>query len=345
MIRDCHFRSRLSHCLICLSCLLILIGGHNQVKAQKLRRQVNITRMGIPYGNYSGITRINDSLYAVVSDKDDVDGFHFFHIGFNLNNGKIKKVSRSEPSEYERNVARVAQAKRQQRDMEGIAFFAPNHSFFISGEADQSVLEYSFEGLPTGRELAVPAEFSLSNIQQNRGFESLTYNATTHLFWTTTEEPLRSDMNDSVTFLRIQSFNDSLLPSKQFIYEMDRPQRDKSSRIFVKGVPDMIAMDDGSLIVMEREILVTRKYLGSYCIIKLYRVGPNVDTTPLTKKLICKFKTKLVIGKLNLANYEGMCVGPTLNDGRQTILLINDSQNGQGNKIYRLKDYLKVIVL
>ncbi len=328
-----------------LLCVLILAGAQVRAGAQELRRQVNITRKGVPYGNYSGITRVNDSLYAVVSDKDDVDGFHFFNIEFNLNNGKIKKVRRSEPREYGKNAERARQAELRQRDMEGVAFFAPDTTFFISGEADQSVMEYSFDGLPTGRKLAVPAEFALGNIQYNLGFESLTYNAATHLFWTTTESSLRSDINDSVTILRIQSFNDSLNPVGQFVYTMDKPLRNKRPRIFAHGVPDMIAMDDGSLIVMERELLVTRKYLGSYCIIKLYRVVPDSATTPLFKTLLCKFKTKLNIGRLNLANYEGMCVGPTLNDGRQTIILINDSQNGQGNTLYRLKDYLKVIVL
>ena len=40
-----------------------------------------------------------------------------------------------------------------------------------------------------------------------------------------------------------------------------------------------------------------------------------------------------------------MCLGRKLNDGRQTIILISDSQDGAGNIIYRLKDYLKVIVI
>ena len=51
------------------------------------------------------------------------------------------------------------------------------------------------------------------------------------------------------------------------------------------------------------------------------------------------------IGQLNYANYEGMCLGPKLNDGRQTLILINDSQAGAGNSLYRLKDYIKIIIL
>jgi hypothetical protein len=40
-----------------------------------------------------------------------------------------------------------------------------------------------------------------------------------------------------------------------------------------------------------------------------------------------------------------MCLGIRLNDGTQTLLLICDSQAGQGNGIVSLKDYIKVIKL
>ncbi len=315
------------------------------VNAQQLMRQTNITRMEVPYGHYSGITHVSDSLYAVVSDKDEADGFHFLHISIDSVTGKIRHVRRSEPSRYKENQERSIRANLPQRDMEGIAYRSLSNTFFISGEADQRILEYSFDGLPTGRELSVQSGFGTNDIQSNLGFESLTYNDSTHLFWTTTEGALKTDRNKQPLTRHILSFTDGLQPAKQYIYEMDVPARKKNTfRTFVHGISDMLAMNDGSLIVMEREILIPRKYLGSYCIVKLYRVVPNDTTTPLHKQLICQFRTTLKIGKINFANYEGLCLGPTLTDGRQTILLINDSQNGQGNRLYRSKDYIKVIV-
>lgn len=325
--------------------LILLAAGIQTVPAQQLLRQTNITRMGVPYGHYSGITHVSDSLYAVVSDKDDADGFHFLHVSIDPVTGKVLRVSRHEPSKYEENKKRAQSLKLTQRDLEGIAYFPPSNSFFISGEADQRIMEYSFEGLPTGRELAVPHEFGIDKIQYNLGFESLTYNDSTRLFWTTTEGALKADELESPLLRRLQSFTTDLQPSRQYLYEMDKPLQKKKSRMFVHGVSDMLAMDDGSLIVMEREVLVTPKYLGSYCIVKLYRVVPDTTTTLLSKRLLCQFRTSLKVGKMNFANYEGLCPGPRLSDGRQTILLINDSQNGQGNKLYRAKDYIKVIVL
>ena len=49
--------------------------------------------------------------------------------------------------------------------------------------------------------------------------------------------------------------------------------------------------------------------------------------------------------RITFANYEGMCLGRTLPDGRQTLILVNDSQGGYRKGPFHLKDYIKVIVL
>jgi hypothetical protein len=65
----------------------------------------------------------------------------------------------------------------------------------------------------------------------------------------------------------------------------------------------------------------------------------------MIKKLLANFTTRLSGVSYNLANYEGMCLGQVLDDGTQTLLLINDSQGGAGNHGFRIKDYIKVILL
>ena len=45
---------------------------------------------------------------------------------------------------------------------------------------------------------------------------------------------------------------------------------------------------------------------------------------------------------LNWANYEGMCLGPKLEDGSQTIILISDSQSRYKGV---LQDWIKTLVL
>ena len=112
---------------------------------------------------------------------------------------------------------------------------------------------------------------------------------------------------------------------------------------------------------MERELSIPKNYNRAQCHIRLFSVKPSkgqaiaetslplreANTNSfLQKKLLYAFRTGIrLFGKKNFANYEGMCLGPKLADGRQTILLVADSQNRAGNSLYHLKDYIKVIVI
>ena len=58
----------------------------------------------------------------------------------------------------------------------------------------------------------------------------------------------------------------------------------------------------------------------------------------LEKTLLTRFNTSF----MNLANYEGMCLGPVLPDGRQTLLLLADSQDGSQGLT---GEYIQVLAL
>jgi hypothetical protein len=134
---------------------------------------------------------------------------------------------------------------------------------------------------------------------------------------------------------------------------MDAPTSSREAQWYAMGVSEMTALDDGRLFVLEREFYVPQTKLGSFVNCKLYVVDPSkgkqirVDdklslSSPfLEKRLMCEFKTSLSLFNFSIANYEGMCLGPTLKDGSRTLIMISDSQNQ-----YRgiLKDWFKVIV-
>lgn len=322
-------------------------------------KQHNMKRWGIPAGNYSGITHIEGDRYALISDKQEADGWTEVSISF-LPSGDIDRMQF------------VAQhyndeTRGNARDSEGIAY-VPGRGFFVSAESDQQILELSEEGKPTGRELSIPTYYSTSNIFPNYGFEALTYHADTGIFWTTTEQGLRSDVEvpsthkaPMPTLLRLQSFGPNLQPLKQYAYKTDAPETKRTSHLFAFGVPELLAFDDTTLIVMEREVNIPPKYNHAQCNIRLFSVNPHpsqaitetsiplreMDANSfLQKKLLYTFSTGIrILGKKSFANYEGMCLGPKLTDGRQTILLIADSQNRAGNSLYHLKDYIRVIIL
>lgn len=319
--------------------------------------QISLALFAIPAGNYSGIAPMGGEEYVIVDDKAKDDAFKVLNISIDEKKGKVIGVTMKESSV--RDVESVAA-----RDYEGVAFCKQRGAVFVSGEADQQILEYGLDGEPTGAKLDVPECFSLQNIRSNYGFESLTYNAVTQRFWTTSESTLKSDgessslqHRDTRNRLRLQSFGLDMKPNAMYAYEMDAPTVKKKKGQYFFGVPSMLATDDGRLIVMEREAFVAKRYFGSFCRIKLYEVDVNgaVEINEkqslvqlpasafVNKRLLCEFKTGISLFRYNFANFEGMCFGPQLADGSQTLFMIADSQGRYGNSLYRLKDYLRVM--
>ena len=138
-------------------------------------------------------------------------------------------------------------------------------------------------------------------------------------------------------------------------YRIDRAAPAEGVRTHLNGVPALCALPDGSLIVMERELIVPPRYLGSRCEVRLYRVraedlsvhlpAPNPQAAPVSKHLLARWATRLRLFRFDLANYEGLCLGRRLADGRQTLLCVSDAQGGAGCWWLRLHDVLRVVVL
>ena len=72
---------------------------------------------------------------------------------------------------------------------------------------------------------------------------------------------------------------------------------------------------------------------------KLYVVDPVHDNAGILRKSLL---TTITTGLLDLANYEGMCLGPVLPDGGRVLILVADSQAGYKGI---LRDWFKTIVL
>lgn len=347
--------------LVCIAFLLPL-----QLYAQLAQehKQQKLSKWDIGTAQYSGITAMGNGRYAVVSDKEPTDGFFVFCIAQDSVTGEVTNV---EIEGFFGNRRPFVDNKGfSLRDTEGIAYYHSAATIFISGEGDQQILEYDLQGQPTGRGLKIPYSFGIHNIYSNYGFEALTYNATSQRFWTTTESTLRSDgvaagpNNPGVhNLLRLQSFDNNLRPAAQYAYRMERSRLDDFGKFYACGVTALAALPDGRLAVLERELNVPKGYMGAEVINRVFMVSPNeaqqIDSSVdlrtldnnffLFKTPIAHFVTQLHPYRNTYANYEAMCLGATLADGRQTLLLLNDSQANTGFGPYRLKDYIKVLVL
>ena len=325
-----------------LAALLPLAVAAQDIKQElhaELKAQVEFPAT-VPAGNYSGITWLGGNEYAVVCDKARADGFFIFHINIDPDTGVISHAYTNE----------FRSSGYANRDMEGIAFMPKDTTIFISGEGDNSIKEYELKtGKYTGRELNVPD--SLRQSAPNYGFESLTYNAKQRHFWTVSESTLPIDgkpsslKNKHQNVLRLLCFDDSSLDMVgMYAYLMDYPEATaESSNGYCHGVSDLCALDDGRVLVMERELFVPPLRIGAWVNNKIYVVDPTEKMTGkfIEKKLLVEFKTKFTGFKNTFANFEGMCLGPKLNDGRQTLVLICDSQN----QLKKLKDWIMTIII
>ncbi len=324
-------RSHIAH----FSLLIFHLATNVALLAQTTALPQHHFKKTVPAGNYSGITWLGDNRYAVVNDKAAAAGFHLMTIDIDSITGEITSVR------ADTFITKGYPA----RDEEGICYMPSERTIFLSSEADHQILEYRMDGQRTGRQLAVPEVFKTA--ASNASLEALTYSADTHRFWTTSENTLTADgqcpdIHHKISNrLRLQSFGDHLQPLEQYWYETDtsvvKRQKGKSNL----GVSALAVLPDSSLIVLEREIYQRNKIMG-FVQVKLYRVYPTHHHPGdlLPKELLTSFRTRINLTARNIANYEGLCLGPRLADGSQVLLLVADSQNQ-----YRhiLRDWFKTI--
>ena len=169
----------------------------------------------VPAGNYSGITWIGGSQYAVANDKSPTTGFYLMSIDIDSITGNLLSVR----------LDTFLTCGQPTRDEEGVCYMPQNQTIFVSGEKDQEILEFNLQGQLTGRKLNIPEIFKTN--YPNRGFEALTYQQKTHRFWTTSENSLKVD-GEKPTIdkkvrnrLRFQSFGDDMQPKEQYWYVTD----------------------------------------------------------------------------------------------------------------------------
>lgn len=219
-----------------------------------------------------------------------------------------------------------------------------------------------------------------SEFYPNYNFESLAFDSVRQYLWTIPESTLRKDgqpatpQNGLANQLRLmrldwgkmkenrnkEEYSEQVSSKKDsrymtpYAYQMDQPSTHKKADIYVMGVSEFCALPDGQLLVLEREAFIPKIKIGAFCKCKLYQINPlnseefsmkenfSSDTPFLKKRLLAEWKTGLSLSKRSFANYEGMCLGPKLEDGSQVVILLSDSQDQYAGV---LKDWFKTIVI
>ena len=224
------------------------------------------------------------------------------------------------------------------------------------------------------------SRWASSDFYPNYNFESLAFDSVRQYLWTIPESTLRKDgqpatpQNGLANQLRLmrldwgkmkenrnkEEYSEQVSSKKDsrymtpYAYQMDQPSTHKKADIYVMGVSELCVLPDGQLLVLEREAFIPKIKIGAFCKCKLYLINPlnseefsmkenfSSDTPFLKKRLLAEWKTGLSLSKRSFANYEGMCLGPKLEDGSQVVILLSDSQDQYAGV---LKDWFKTIVI
>jgi hypothetical protein len=230
-------------------------------------------------------------------------------------------------------------------DPEGIAFDARRQLLYWSSEGerlsddpngpallDPWVRVASLDGGYVG-EFALPPMLRMSLDQagprQNRGLEGLTLTPSGRYLWAAMEGPGYNDgelpTESAGALTRVTRFDvESRLATAQYAYPLDAVVAGPGGD---NGLTDLLAIDDENFLALERGF-------GTHVAVRVYRVSVGdaedvMDRPSLTWPPV-RTMTKTLLADLTptvhpLDNVEGITFGPTLPDGRQSLVLVSDN--------------------
>lgn len=217
---------------------------------------------------------------------------------------------------------RIVNSKKTIWENPTITEIKPNGSFIDTFQLPPQVIMHETENGP----------------RQNGVFEGLTFSQDYQSLFVSVEEPLYQDgppagVGDSTGVVRILKFNlETKKPVAQFAYRIDpvaHPAITPSS-FKINGISDILYFDKNKLLVVERSYSTGRLS----CTIKVFIAdissAENINDVPsLKNKSIKTVSKKLLLNMDDLGiyidNIEGVAFGPTLTNGKKSLIFIADN--------------------
>lgn len=235
------------------------------------------------------------------------------------------------------------------RDIEGVALGAGGTTVFVSDERGPAIRQHS---LATGRAISeigpasAPALAVFANQRTNLGWESLTRAPDSGDFWTANEEALTVDgpqgAGTTSTLVRLQQLAPDLSPMSQWAYRVSGDIVPGTVGNTNGGVSDLVALPGGQLLVLERSAgLVSYPDIDLRNRIFLVDFSGASDITAIPALTAGGFtqvtKTLLWEGFFPDDNFEGMALGPVLDNGDRSLLLVSDDGVELNTSLYALR--------
>ncbi len=271
----------------------------------------------------SGITWAGGERYYAVSDR----GGRLFPIEIAIDpaTGTVRRAALAKP-------VRLARAV----DLEGIVM-GSDGTVRVSDERGPAIREHRVSDGAVVSELALPPVFAKARL--NLSLESLSREGAT--LWTANEETLSVDGPSSTgvegSVIRLQRFGADGSPAGQWAYRTDPWPGNALGGLEGSGVVDVLALPGDELIVLERAF--SDQGFRS----RIYAVDRSGATDTSGIPMLTQAEYQPVAKKLLWENralsldFEGWTLGPTLDDGSTSLVLVADDAGLTVPHLYALR--------
>ena len=254
-------------------------------------------------------------------------------------------------------------------DLEGIALDPGAATLLIVSEGrgdgpDEAHAPFLYRNSRTGQfvgTLSLPARYDQTvtagrGVYNSGGFESLVYSPDYQTLWMAAETALQQDgpkpTLEAPSYLRIMRYDssDAADPTltAEYVYELS-PRQGSTTLTSDEGgdrsMVDLLPVSDTVLFALEREWIGGEPRTNTRPI-ALYEIDvANADNvadvepltgneTPVAKRLVLDLDTLHQGGTLaRVGSFESMIFGPTLDDGRRTLIMVEDNDDGVDTQI------------
>ena len=295
-------------------------------------------------GGLSGIDYHNGKYY-LVSDQSSNPRIYIANI--NIAENKIQNLDIVKLI----TVKKTNDFKDKVLDLEAIRYNRQNDNFIVTSEGriddgkDPGIYSISALG-ETYNSFSIPDHFKAKDEQKPRNngvFEGITESIDEKAYWVAMESPLEKDgpkpkLFPSKSHVRITKFDKLTgLPMKQFAYKLDGIAKLPINYFAVNGVTEILTYAQDKFLILERSYSAGYGSHGNT--VKIFEVDASNATNTLKldqlkgqdyeiaeKKLLFNFKSvKNQLTKEIIDNIEGMCLGPELENGKQSLILVSDN--------------------
>ena len=287
----------------------------------------------------SGITYAGGNLFYAVDDND----VKLYPLTLNINrsNGSLSTTDIT---------IGTGITMASSHDMEGCAFDPASGNVWISQETSALIREFD---PATGTLLrSAPVPTIQKQYAGNYSLEALTISGDGKTMWTANEEALKVDgplaTNTVGSVVRLTKFTrasvrDNWTPNGEWAY-VTQPISSIKDTHTRSGVSGLCALPDGTLLVLERRCYNPEGFFPDFNI-RIYQVdfsgATDVSSIAALKNATYTATTKTLLWQYthtnNMPNYEGICLGPRLDDGSCVLVLISDGGSYAEEGVFTLK--------